>query len=238
MAYTPQTWVDNNASYPLSAARMNTMESGIAAAASVADQGHMILTTAQRDALGAVTAGTTIYNSTLTRVQTYYDGAWVDGDTFRTVGANKYNNVVVPPSASIRRTTDQTGYASGGQITWQSTQYDTDTMWSAGAPTRLTVNTAGIYLITFYVYLTATATLTYIQPDIIIDGNQFQTNFVPAISTTAAYAGVSATASLTAGQYIAAAVYLGSGSAHIIKGSASYGGSQTRLTATLIGRVS
>lgn len=77
MAYTPQTWVDNNASYPLSAARMNTIESGIQSAASVADQGHRILTTTQRDALTGVTAGTMIYNTTAQQMQIYIGTGWV-----------------------------------------------------------------------------------------------------------------------------------------------------------------
>ena len=77
MAYTPQTWVDNNASYPLSAARMNTMESGISSAASVADQGHRILTTIQRGARTGVTAGTMIYNTTAQQMQIYIGTGWI-----------------------------------------------------------------------------------------------------------------------------------------------------------------
>ena len=77
MPYTPQTWVDNNASYPLSAARMNTIETGIQSSASVADQGHRILTTVQRDALTGVTAGTMIYNSTAQQMQIYIGTGWV-----------------------------------------------------------------------------------------------------------------------------------------------------------------
>lgn len=77
MPYSPQTWIDNNSSYPLSAARMNNIETGIQSAASVADQGHRILTTAQRDALGAVTVGTMIWNTTTQRYETYVNGAWV-----------------------------------------------------------------------------------------------------------------------------------------------------------------
>jgi hypothetical protein len=77
MPYTPQTWVDNNASYPLSAARMNTIESGISTAASVADQGHRILTTVQRDALTGVTAGTMIYNTTAQQMQIYIGTGWI-----------------------------------------------------------------------------------------------------------------------------------------------------------------
>ena len=37
MAYTPQTWTDGSSSTPLSAARLNHMESGIASAAATAD---------------------------------------------------------------------------------------------------------------------------------------------------------------------------------------------------------
>jgi hypothetical protein len=76
MAYTKQTWVDNNLSYPVSAARMTAIENGIEAAANVADQGHRILTTAQRDALGTVTTGTIIYNSTTSRFEFYNGSAW------------------------------------------------------------------------------------------------------------------------------------------------------------------
>jgi hypothetical protein len=57
---------------------MNTMESGISTAASIADQGHRILTTVQRDALTGVTAGTMIYNSTLSQVQVYTGSTWVN----------------------------------------------------------------------------------------------------------------------------------------------------------------
>jgi hypothetical protein len=77
MPYTKQTWVDNNLSYPVSAARMGAIENGIEAAAIVADIGHRSLTTTQRDALGAVTTGTMIYNSTTAQIEAYLAGAWV-----------------------------------------------------------------------------------------------------------------------------------------------------------------
>jgi len=37
MPYTPQTWADNNGTYPLSAARMTVMENGIQAATATAE---------------------------------------------------------------------------------------------------------------------------------------------------------------------------------------------------------
>ena len=88
MPYSKQTWVDNNLSYPVSAARMGAIENGIEAAAIVADIGHRSLTTTQRNALGVVTTGTMIYNSTTQKIETYFAGAWVDSVTNQTAGGS------------------------------------------------------------------------------------------------------------------------------------------------------
>ena len=77
MPYTPQTWVDNNGTYPLSAARMGVIETGIQTATQFGEQGHRILTTGQRDALTGVATGTMIYNSTTAQIQAYLGGFWV-----------------------------------------------------------------------------------------------------------------------------------------------------------------
>lgn len=77
MAYSKQTWSDNNPTYPLSAARMGVIEQGIFDAAAVADQGHRILTTSAKNALTGVVTGTQVYDSTLGQHQTYNGSAWV-----------------------------------------------------------------------------------------------------------------------------------------------------------------
>lgn len=77
MAYTAQTWVDGNATYPLSAARMTNIENGLVAAASVADLGQRSLTTAQRDGLASPATGTMIWNTTTAQYETYNGSAWV-----------------------------------------------------------------------------------------------------------------------------------------------------------------
>jgi len=77
MPYTPQTWIDNNASYPLSAARMNVMETGIQTAASVADQGQRCLTTVQKTNLGSGTVGTRVDETTLAQLQIYVGSTWM-----------------------------------------------------------------------------------------------------------------------------------------------------------------
>ena len=77
MPYSKQTWVDNDSAYPLSAARMTVIEDGVEAAAAIADQGHRILTTAQRDALTGLTAGVMIYNTTTSLTEVWTGSAWI-----------------------------------------------------------------------------------------------------------------------------------------------------------------
>lgn len=101
MAYNKQTWVDKNSSYPVSAARMGVIEQGIFNAAQVADQGHQIITTAQKTALGTVTTGTQVYDSTLGQHQTYNGTAWVPAsglvlvkaDSFTAQGSVTYDSI-------------------------------------------------------------------------------------------------------------------------------------------------
>ena len=84
--------------------------------------------------------------------------AWVNPST-RAVGAvvtaSIWNQDVVanseflakPPSCSLLRTTELSQAAGGGwrSIAWQSEQWDTDTMWSSTAATRIDINTPGKY---------------------------------------------------------------------------------------------
>jgi hypothetical protein len=56
MAYTKQTWADDDATKPLSAARMTVIENGIQAAAATADTANSAATSAQTTANSAVTA--------------------------------------------------------------------------------------------------------------------------------------------------------------------------------------
>jgi hypothetical protein len=67
------------------------------------------------------------------------------------------NNMRVPPAARIHRAAALSQTATGG---YQTVAFDTETftntdgMWAAGTPSRITLTTAGLYL------LTASATLT------------------------------------------------------------------------------
>lgn len=71
------------------------------------------------------------------------------------------NSHTVPPAASTWLTTTITNQTNNTAISFSSSTHDTDSMFSAGSPTRLTFNTAGIYLVTFSGIMTAATTLTY-----------------------------------------------------------------------------
>ena len=237
MAYTPQTWVDNNASYPLSAARMNTMESGISSAASVADQGHRILTTAERDALTGVTTGTTIYNSTLGQIQSWNGSAWIEvGNLSTTSGVPTVSNQIVPPFSRVRNSANLAiPTAAVTPITFDADVYDTDDMHSTSLNTnRLTINTPGIYLITGHISFAGNATgsrdvairyagttyLAYVNVPASSNGNIF------SISTAYAF---------VATDWIELVVYQNSGgNLNVLSGSAY----SPEFSATWLGRVS
>lgn len=146
MPYSPQTWIDGNSSYPLSAARMGVIETGVQTAATIADQGHRILTTTQKTALGAVTTGTMVYDSTLNQLQVYDGSAWVaTGST-------------MPAAAKVSRGAG----AITNPMSYTTVAFDStgSTMWSAGQPTRIVLPFAGYYSIGAQVNGTSHATLT------------------------------------------------------------------------------
>jgi hypothetical protein len=152
------------------------------------------------------------------------------------VAGTAINNLVLPPSCQIRRTTNQTGYTSTA-ITWSSAAFDTDGMWSAGSPTILTIQTTGLYLVTLTGLTEATASLNRVLVTINKNGTSCFSQEAFG-TTTQAYFSVSSTLSLVATDTLSAVVNYGGGSAYIIDGAATETSSQTRLTATWIGRTS
>ena len=95
----------------------------------------------------------------------------VNGDQFP---ASTYNTIVADindvntrvssletssKACQVRRTTDYS-YGTLSDVSWESKTFDTDSMWSVANPTYVTINTAGIYAVTFSAYMTCSATLT------------------------------------------------------------------------------
>jgi hypothetical protein len=112
-------------------------------------------TTAQKTALTGVSTGTLIYDSTLNQLQIWNGSAWL-----RFVNSS--------PSAYIQRTTSYSYTVSNTAITYESALYDTNSMWSAGTPTTLTIKTAGVYLVSFKSTLSMT-TVTNPVPAILLN---------------------------------------------------------------------
>lgn len=152
------------------------------------------------------------------------------------------NNYRVPPACQVKRTSNLTSYVADAAITWQAANYDTespsDPMWSSGTnPERVTIRTAGIYMVVYKGYLTATATLSAVQPSIRKNGTQI-TDIGAYFVSTASLWSLSQTLSLAVGDYLTASVFISGGSAYAIGGTAGDTNTQTTLSATWLGQVS
>jgi hypothetical protein len=150
--------------------------------------------------------------------------------------ANDVNNLIVPPSVKVVRTSD-TSYTSATSITWQSVSsgnaaWDTDGMWAAGDPTKITFNTSGIYSIVFQFFMSGTSLANCLSFVVANNSTIFaEMDYTPP-TTTQALATVSGIYNAAAADYIQARVqYTGTGT---MKGTTvpSY------LSATWIGRTS
>jgi hypothetical protein len=68
------------------------------------------------------------------------------GQVLTAADMNTYTN---NEAVGVQRTTDLSiANSSFTAVTWSSAMFDTDAIWSSGAPTRLTCKTAGIYVVT------------------------------------------------------------------------------------------
>ena len=149
--------------------------------------------------------------------------------------ATDVNNFIVPPAVCVVRTTDLTSYLSNADITWSSSVYDTDAMYSSGA--IITITTPGIYVITFNGAITATPTMTSVTPSILKGASEIAyAGFLTA--STQGFFTQTVVSSCINGDTIKCRLQPGGGSAYVVKGNASESYLQTRLTATWVGRTS
>jgi hypothetical protein len=127
-------------------------------------------------------------------------GTVAPGDVLRAnSGTAAYNGVItnvnnyrVPPMVRAVRTSDA-AFTSGNAITFQSvssgdTGFDTDGMWSAGEPTRITFQTAGVYRVTFGWFVTGTS-LTTNQSYIRLGGTTLLAGFEAAVASNGGHSG-------------------------------------------------
>jgi len=169
---------------------------------------------------------------------TYSGSAWVQTNSWGTTsGVTGVNNLIAPPSARVIRSSNLTSYTSISAITWSSAAFDTDGMFSAGSPTVLTVQTSGIYVITFNAYVTGSPTFSYSLPKIFKNGTSICFAYSFGVTNETGFA-ISTIRSLTAGDTVSAGVQISGGSAYVVQGNATEGEGQSSLALAWIGRTS
>ena len=184
--------------------------------------------------------GQAIYETDTKKEYTYNGSAWVQtNSTSTTSGVTGVSNLIVPPACQIVRTTNQTGYTNNSDITFQSAPYDTDGMFSAGSPTKITINTAGLYIISLFGSLNATATLSLITPIAFLN-NTYNINYsvCPVFNSPYAYWGMSFVYAFSAGDYVTHRLSISGGSNYSIVGASPTQDVQTRMSVTWLGRTS
>ena len=152
------------------------------------------------------------------------------------VAGGAVNNLVVPATAQVRRTTNQTGVTSGVLISWQSALWQNDgTMWAIGDPTKLYLNTTGLYVVTLHIALSASSGLTQSSATVLLNGTEISdTNSTG--NGTGCFITNSFILNATAGQYLTAYTGLSGGAGVSYTGNESVTRTQTRMTVSWIGR--
>ena len=148
------------------------------------------------------------------------------------------NNLIVPPVCEVVRTTNLTSYTAATDISFSSASIDTDGMFAAGSPTRITIQTTGLYVVTYVAAVSATATMTDVSPIIRKNTSNLAFFMQKAYSSTNGYTAGSVVASLTASDYLTLRIDIVGGSNYTVRGDSSNTDVQTRLSATWIGRTS
>jgi len=137
---------------------------------------------------------------------------------------------VVPATASVNAAAQSVTSATNTNLTFSSPAiWDTDTMFSAGSPTQLTVNTTGLYIVTTHIsFVNGTSGFRF---GAILVNSTVYVQFDLLTNTTADPFEISSaeTLSLTAADTLKFRVYHTQGTSLSVSG---------RMQATLLGRTS
>jgi len=150
-----------------------------------------------------------------------------------------------PPLASARvGLTADLAYTSNADIVWNSSAsvqsgYNVGSMWSSGTnPARLTIQTAGIYLVVFNYAATFTGTATQYSPYIYANGNAILADNTTTVSTSNLIRGcVTTIKSFAATEYVTARISFTGSTLPIIQAATS-GTQQCGFSIAWIGRTS
>lgn len=168
--------------------------------------------------------GQSIYETDTDRVQNYSGAAWLqDGLYFD------------PPFVRVLRAANQSiATASATNISWDTEINDTDSMFTLGAPTVITLTTAGIYEIKIGVTYANNGTGERVT-DVLFGGVLLAQDVRPASAANGPIITMSFTRKFTAGQTFVVRAFQNSGG-NLNIGEGGSGHERTFCTATWIGR--
>lgn len=161
------------------------------------------------------------------------------GDTYSSTAHNaivtNVNNYRVPPFCMVRRTSGYT-WATDTEVTWESATYDTDSMFSAGAATKVTCSTAGIYVIQIRADIRTTSAFTSYNWNLRVNGTTVDNaTMYPQSNPRYAHSWVYPVA---AGDYITVSASYAGGGTVTFNGSSGTLQDQSRLVVAWLGQVS
>jgi hypothetical protein len=166
-------------------------------------------------------------------------GTVVAGDVYTAAAHNiiatDVNNLIVPPSVGVRLTPSDKTVTSGTAFAWDAQEWDTDDMWASGA--NITINTSGIYQISYTGRALGTSGFTYVLPEIKMSGQEGRIGAAGAVSTTDYRWFLSTTAVLEQGTTVSFAILFAGGGTVTVNGTDT-AGSRNRASVSWIGRTS
>lgn len=171
---------------------------------------------------------------TYTSVPSVSTGDVYQASVYNTMTAQNLNNLIVPPSLRLNLTANAT-ITNGSTISWSSEAYDTDDMWSSGG--TVTIQTAGIYVVSFSGFVSAT-TLTYAISQVGVSTDRTYFGSAAAIlSGNSGYVQQSFIASLSASTTLTFAVAFAATGTVTLSGTVD-DATRARAALTWIGRTS
>ena len=190
---------------------------------------------ADRTAMTSMVEGQEFFETDTNKMFVYSGSGWVQTNSWSTTsGVTGVSNLIVPPACRAKRT-NSTSYTSGANMSFDLEDFDTDGMHDTVTNNdRITIQTAGIYLITFTYEFSYSGTLTKEQAQINLSTGV--NTYVMKYGSGAANTGgtVTVVANLAVSDYATTAVYL-DGTSSI---TTAAGSGATSLNAIWLGRTS
>lgn len=153
------------------------------------------------------------------------------------VASTAINNLVAPCFCKVIRSTDVAHPGTGTGFSWSSAEIDTDSMYAAGSPTRITINTAGIYVVNAMAYITNTTKYTT-APTLRVYKNGTAVASIGMDYQNDGYVSVSGNVTtllnLAAADYLELSSTFGGGGTITVSGNLTSG--RTEMSASWIGR--